>query len=154
MEDPNNLEVENLLFNTYKDNLQDGYLHYEGKLSPIRYRVVYEIALKLQEYEWAYQFIEFYKDEIHRENESKDIYCFAKATYLFATGEFDKCLDFIPETSPFSDFLLIGKRLEIKALYELQSDLVSYKIDAFKMFLSRTSKKILSDTIQRKNSDF
>lgn len=154
MDDPNNMEAVNLLFNSYKDNLQDGYLHYEQKLSPIRYRAVYEIALRLQEYDWAYQFIERYKDEIHRENESKDIYRFANAAFLFAIGEFDKCLDFIPDTSPFSDFLLIGKRLELKALYELKSDLLSYKIDAFKMFLSRTSKKILSETMQKKNSDF
>jgi hypothetical protein len=45
--------------------------------------------------------------------------------------------------------MLTAKRLEIKAYYELQDDLLSYKLDAFKVFLSRTSPKLLSD-FQRK----
>lgn len=57
-------------------------------------------------------------------------------------------------TSPFVDYLLHGKRLELKALYELKSDLLTYKLDAFKMFLSRTSHKLLSDAQRQINADF
>ncbi len=42
------------------------------------------------------------------------------------------------------NYLFFGKRLELKALYELRSDLLDFKLDAFKMFLSRTSPKLLS----------
>ena len=52
------------------------------------------------------------------------------------------------------DYLLAGKRLELKALYELQSDLLPYKLDAFKMFLSRTSQKLLPDNRRQMNIDF
>ena len=76
------------------------------------------------------------------------------AQYLFAVGHYSECLDHIPATSPFVDYLLLGKRLEIKALYELQSNLFSYKLDAFKMFLSRTSQKLLTDTQRQTHMDF
>ena len=76
------------------------------------------------------------------------------ALYSFAVGQFSECLDFIPSTSPFVDYLLRAKRLELKALYEVSSDLLPYRLDAFKMFLSRTSKKLLSNSQRQINTDF
>jgi len=52
------------------------------------------------------------------------------------------------------DYLVAGKRLELKALYELQSDLFPYKLDAFKMFVSRTSQKLLPKARRRMNVAF
>jgi hypothetical protein len=76
------------------------------------------------------------------------------ANYLFATGRFDECLDYVPATSTFTDYFLFGKRTELKAYYELRSDLLPFKLDAFKMYLSRTSQKQLSDTQRQLNNDF
>jgi len=36
----------------------------------------------------------------------------------------------------------------------LRSELLTYKLDAFKMFLSRTSQKLLSENQRQINSDF
>jgi hypothetical protein len=140
-----NTEIISTLHELYVDNLNRGYLHYEGKLSPSRYFAVVDNALKVDQ-PWAIDFIEKYKDEIYGENESRDIYRYNKAHYLFAIGKYDECLDFIPATSNLLDYHLRGKRMELKALYELNSDLFSYKLDAFKMYLSRTSPKILSES--------
>ncbi len=142
------------LFELYQHNLERGYLHFEGKLHPSTYLAVSLTAVRVKELEWAIEFIEKYKDEIMGDNEQRDIYHFNKALYLFGVGRFSDCLDYIPATSPFVDYLLIGKRLEIKALYELRSDLLSYKLDAFKMFLSRTSPKLLSNAQKQLNVDF
>lgn len=143
-----------LQFEIMMNNLQDGYLHYEGKLPPARYSSVCSMAIAVGKSDWANNFIEQYKNEIHGENEHQDIYRYNKAVYLFAIQDFESCLDYIPETSSFADILLLSKRLELKALYELNSDLLPYKLDAFKMFLSRTSGKVLSENIQQKNLDF
>lgn len=88
------------------------------------------------------------------ENETRDIYRFNLANYFFAIGRFSDCLDNIPSSSPFVDYLLLGKRLELKAYYELRSDLLAYKLDAFKMFLSRTSPKMLSEVQRKVNIEF
>lgn len=147
-------EINFTLHELYKDNLERGYLHYEGKLHPSRYLAISENAARVKRYEWALEFIEKHKYEIIGENESQDIYRLNMANYLFGVGQFSECLDYIPATSPFVDYLLHGKRLELKAFYELQSDLLSYKLDAFKMFLSRTSRNLLSDTQRQIHVDF
>lgn len=146
--------VREMLHELYKDNLDRGYLHYEGKLHPSTYLAVSFAAIRVSKFEWALDFIEKHKHDVAGENESQDLYRLNKALYLFGIGNYSDCLDNIPATSPFVDYLLHGKRLELKALYELRSDLLSYKLDAFRMFLSRTSQKIISASRQQSQSDF
>ncbi len=154
MQEPDRQEIELLLFDLYKDNLVRGFLHYEGKLPATRYFAISECAAKTGQYKWAFNFIENHKHEILGENESQDIYRFNKALLLFSTGNFNECLDYIPATSPFLNYFLAGKILELKALYELNSDLLPYKIDAYKMYLSRTSQKQLPAARRKKNLTF
>ena len=111
-------------------------------------------AVRVKEVDWALLFIENFQNDILGENETQDIYRFNMALYLFGVGRYSECLDFIPATSPFVDYLLQAKRLELKAHYELKSDLLSYKLDAFRMFLSRTSQKLISDQQKNLNVEF
>ncbi len=152
--DPEAAEINNLLYELYKNNLERGYLHYEGKLQPNLYLAISESAARSNNQEWALSFIEKYKNDIIGENETRDIYRLNLAYYLFGVGRFSECLDNIPATSLNVSNLLAGKRLELKALYELQSDLLPYKLDAFKMFLSRTSHKLLPPARRQMNVEF
>jgi hypothetical protein len=151
---PDYEEIHIVLHELYKDNLQRGFLHYEGKLHPSRHMGIFDNALRIKDFNWALAFLEKYKNDIIGENETHDIYRFNKAQYLFAIGQYDECLSIIPATSTFVDYMVSGKRLELKAYYELQSDLLPYKLDAFKMFISRTSQKLLSDSLIKTNSEF
>jgi hypothetical protein len=76
------------------------------------------------------------------------------ANYFFGIREYLNCLDHLPASSPFLDYQLHGKRLELMALYESESEFLSYKLDAFKVFLSRTSPKILAEDVRQVNADF
>jgi len=149
-----NVEMEYLLHDLYKDNLKRGFMHYEGKINRNKYWAIASNAMRVKDFDWAIEFIETYKDEIRNDNETKDIYRLNLANYLFGVGRFSECLDNIPPTSPYTDYLLHAKRIELKTLYELRSDLLSYKLDAFKMFLSRTSRKLLSEVQWRIHQDF
>lgn len=149
-----NMELAYLLHEIYVDNLQRGFMHSEGKISRSKYMAIASNALFIGKFDWAYSFIEKYKNVLHEENETRDVYRLNLANYLFRTGKFEQCLDNIPDSSPSLIYALFGKRLELKALYELQSDLLPYKLDAFKMFLSRTSKKIMSDAQRQAHADF
>lgn len=146
--------IRKTLLDLYKDNLVNGYLHYEGKLHPNTFLAVASLAIRLNQNQWANDFIENYKKDILGENETRDLYRLNKAIYLFGIGQYEACLDFIPATSPFLDYLIHGKRLELKALYELNSDLFPYRLDAFKMFLSRTSSKLLPESKKKLNVEF
>ncbi len=152
--DYGNDEIVLTLHDLYGDNLARGYLHYEGKLHPSRYWAVTSNAIRVKDFDWAIDFIEQNKFKLIGENETQDIYRLNLANYLFGMGRFSECLDNIPATSPFVDYLLRGKCLEIKAYYELDSDLFPFKLEAFKVFLSRTSAKLLSDAHKQIHSDF
>jgi hypothetical protein len=52
------------------------------------------------------------------------------------------------------DVSLICRRLEMKCFYEIQSNLLDYKIDAFRMFLSRTGKELLPAIRKNRNGNF
>lgn len=151
---PSRTDAYHLIFELYKLSLEKGLLHYQGKLHPSRYMAINDYACKVKEFDWGRTFLEKHKDEIIGENETRDIYKFNLAQHLFARGEFEACLDLIPPTSPFVDYLFAGKRLELKAYYETSSDLLHYKLDAFKMFILRTSKKLLPQDRYQKNLDF
>jgi len=144
-----NEEIRLVLFDLYKDNLVRGYLHYEGRLHPSTILAVSLTSVRVKKFDWLLDFIENHQHEIIGDNETQDYYRFNKALYFFGIGKFSECLDFIPPSFHSVDYMLHGKRLELKALYELRSDMLSYRLDAFKMFLSRTSQKLLSDA-QRK----
>lgn len=151
---PDQKELNFTLHELYKDNLKRGYLHAEGKLHPSRYWAVATSAMRVNDFDWALHFIESHKNELMGENETRDIYRLNLSNYLFHTGRFRECLDNLPATSLFMDYQLTCKRLEIKALYELEDDLFQYKLDAFKMFLSRTSPKLLSKNLQKMHLEF
>lgn len=147
-------ELAPMLHHLQKDNLVRGYLYYEGKLSPTAYMSVTAAAIRVKKYDWALEFTENHKGRIIGDNETHDFYRLNRAVCLFALGRFEEALANIPDSSPYADYLLILRRLELKILYETQSDLLPYKIDAFKMFLSRASNKFLSRALREYQNNF
>lgn len=143
-----------LLYAIYTDGLKRGFLFSEGLLPASRYFQISTIAIKSNQIDWAFDFIEKYKHLIIGETEDQDIYRLNVANCLFEIGRYDEAVEHIPVTLPFVDLQVVGKRLELKILFELQNELFSYRLDAFKMFLSRTSKALLSEEARRKNQDF
>lgn len=148
------LEMASMLHILYKDNLGRGFLHRDGKIGQSKYMAVAVNALLVGEFDWALTFIEKYKNEVRDDNETQDVYRLNLANYYFKVGRFSECLDNLPDTPPTILYLLLSKRLELKSYYELHSDLLPYKLDAFKMFLSRTSQKLLSESQRKINTDF
>jgi len=152
--DAQNEEINFTLHELYKDNLKRGYLHYNGRLHSGTYLAVCNNAVWVKNFDWALDFIEKHKQELIDENETQDFYRLNMANYSFGVAQFSECLDYIPDTSTSVVYLLQGKRLELKALYELRSDRFSYRLDNFKMFLARTSTKLLSDAQKQNHVDF
>lgn len=152
--DVQNSEVIHILHKLYQDNLSRGFLHYQGKLHNVTYHAVCQNAIRVNNVKWAIEFTEKYKDVIIDEPDSRDFYRLNMAACLFAQSKFDECLDIVPDNFSAIGQHLIAKRLQLKALYETQSDLLPYRLDNFKMYLARTSTKILSDHQRQINTDF
>lgn len=133
-----------VLHEIHKDNLERGYLFYENQISPSAFMNITQVALSVQDITWAKQFINQYKGFVAGENETLDFFRMNLALCLFAEKKYEEAMDNIPFGSSYSAYHLMAKRLELKIYYEMRSELLEFKIDAFKMFISRAGKNVLS----------
>jgi hypothetical protein len=144
-----------MLFKLQKEHYERGYMHhYGGKISATAFLSLSNAALKLGELEWTKEFIDTHKGRVLDDNENEDYHNLILSNYYFHTREYDKALDILPAAFQDLDFHLFSRRLELKIYYELNSDLLPFKIDAFKMYLSRASQKVLSPAARDRNANF
>lgn len=135
-------------------NIEKGYLYYEGKISSGAIANVTNVALLVGEAEWARDFIESHKDSVIGDNETLDFYRLNLASYYFFVKNFDAALDLIPSGSQDTEYHYRGRRLRLKLYYETNSELLHYEIDAFKMLVSRASKKVLATHFRDLQNNF
>jgi hypothetical protein len=143
-----------VLHKIQKENLVNGSFYSEDMLTSGSFILIINASLKSNDIDWCLNFIETHKNRIVGDNETQDYYRLGKANYLFHLKKYEDALDFIPPSSSNLDLHLVARRLELKVYYETDSDLLTYKIDAFKMYLSRASKKLLSEDGYEMNSNF
>ncbi len=146
-----------ILFQIQQHNLERGYLYIgenNDKLSSSAVLNLVTTALIVGQTDWVNDFLNRHQYRIHGDNETLDFYRLNKACYLFAMEQFEDALEMIPPAFSYVDYQLVARRLEIKIYYELNSDLLPYKLDAFKMYISRASHKFLAPDIRRQNADF
>lgn len=152
--DNGHYELRATYFQIILDNLERGYFYFNEKIPSNAMLNITQTALFVQELDWANQFVETHKDRIIDENETQDFYRMNKALCLFAERKFEASLEMMPYGSTYSFYNLMAKRLELKCYYELDSELLPYKIDAFKMFISRAGNKILSEKLHELFTNF
>lgn len=139
----------------HKDNLKKGYFFYEGKIPRGSYYNIVNTALRSKQSSWALDFAQEHKDLIIGTDEDrKEVFNLAMALYYFHQSKYDQALELLPSHSSNLDHHLVIRRLELKIYYEMQSDLLAYKLDAFKMYLSRAAKNTISDDNREQNANF
>jgi hypothetical protein len=143
-----------ILHTIQKDNLENGYFYLANEISSGSFNFIVTAALKANNFDWCADFLETHKNRIIGDNETQDYYRLGKANFLFFQKKFEDALDFIPPASSNLDLHLMARRLELMVYYEMDSDLLTYKIDAFKMYLSRGNNKILSEDGYEMNNNF
>jgi len=152
--DAGHIELLPILFHIQMDNLARGYFYYEGKIPSNAALNITRVALAVQDISWANEFVERHKGQIIGENETHDFYKMNKALCLFEEKKYEAALEIIPFGSSYSFYHLMARGLELKIYFELGSDLLPYKIDAFKMFISRAGDKILSKDRHERYANF
>ncbi|MDB5227093.1 MAG: hypothetical protein JWN78_1286 [Bacteroidota bacterium] len=122
----------------YLDHLFDIYTLYLKKIrekvfSPIRFKNIFLLALKMKKYEWAEKFIEEYGGKLPSEQRETTI-AYNKARLFYDTKQYDKVLDTL--LNLYHDevqFNLISKVLIVKTFYEkneiqfLENYMLSFK---------------------------
>lgn len=152
--DHGHTQIHAVLHEINQDNLERGYFYLQGKISPNACLSITQTALSVGDVSWATTFIDAHEDKIMDENETKDFYRMNKALCLFGEKRYEQALEIIPFGSSYSFYHLMARRLELKIYYELRSDLLDHKIDAFKMFISRAGRKVFSPNLHELFSNF
>lgn len=137
-----------------KQHLTRGYLYHNHEITPSAFLSIVNNALRLKEYDWTKNFISEHRGRITGDNTTQDYYHLGLAIYLFHSGQHEKALDVLPAIFQELECLLLARRLELKIYYEQDSDLLPYKMSAFKMYLSRTSQSVLSPILRDLNTNF
>ncbi len=148
------LDFISVLFDINKDNLPRGYFFINEEIAPNPYLNLVQVATRAKEFEWAKEFTEAYKERIIGGDEARFFYLFNMAHCLFAEGKFNEALDYIPDAPSSSHYHHMVRRLELKIYYELNSDLLLYKMDAFRKFIARTATKTISTTLRTMDLNF
>lgn len=143
-----------LLHEIHQDNLRNGLLFYQEKLPPSTYLNVAKVAISVGQTDWAFDFVEKHQTEIFTSEDPLPYYQLNKALCLFATGKYEEALAILPDSFTDMVYMLNLRRLELKIYYELDSTLLPYKIDAQKMYVSRISKKLISNDTREIEGNF
>ena len=142
-------------FRLYKLHLEKGYLYHEDDLLiPSTFGNLVTMGIKLEQFDWVFNFIESCKDRITGTDAPEDIYNFNVAQYYFAIKDYDSSLDSLSFNYEDLYYKMAAKRLELKVYYEMESELLEPRMDAFKILTFRLSKKMLSATHQKANNNF
>ncbi len=142
------------LFDLYRKHLEKGYLFRRGGLQPGLVKNLVNLGLKQKSHDWVWRFLQNYKDKIVGTDFPEEVYLFNLANYHFSLGAYEKVLESLQEYREDTYYKVAAKRLELKVYYEQKSPILESKMDAFKVYLFRVSKKILSISHQEGNNNF
>ncbi|MFN0215011.1 MAG: hypothetical protein ACKVT2_12215 [Saprospiraceae bacterium] len=148
------LEYVPILHQIHRNSLAEGDLLFDNKIENNSFLNIVQIAIRANEVQWAEDFIEEYKNRIYGGDEDGFIIQYSVASCLFAEGRFVETLDHIPLEPSSTFYQLMTRRLELKAYYELDSELFSYKLDAFRKFIERTAPKSITTNLRKMNLNF
>jgi hypothetical protein len=143
-----------LLFVLSKEDYQRGYLYHDGKMTPTTLMNVSQSAFLNKDLEWCSTFILEQHGKVLNDTPEDGYYHLALANLYFYQGRYEDALDIIPASLPTIDLHLMARRLELKCYYEIQSAIFESKLEAFKVYLSRSSKNLISPPEHQRNNNF
>lgn len=134
------------LHEIHKDNLNRGYFYEDEMIHPNAFLNITQVSVSVNQ-QWANEFVEGHRERIIDENETSDFYRMNKAICLFGEKRYEEALDMIPFNSTYTSYMLMARRLELKIYYELRSELLEHKVEAFRMYISRAGRKVFSSRV-------
>lgn len=130
------------------DNLKRGYFFINNEISPNSYVNIVQIATRANDISWAKDFTELFRNKLVGGDKDQFFYKLNMAQCFFSERAFEAASNYVPEAPSNSHYYQIAKRLELKIYYELQSDLLIYKIDAYRKYIERTAPKVASNNVR------
>lgn len=147
-------DLNSYAFKMYKDHLQKKLLDVDEGIHSAHFKNIVSIALKENHFDWVLKFLNEYKGKIKGTEYPAQVHQFNLANYYFHIKEIDKAQELLGQEYEDLYYKLAAKRLEIKIYYEQKSELLEYKLNAFKQFIHRLSKNKLPEIVRTNNNNF
>jgi hypothetical protein len=119
------------------DNLSRGLLYHHDSILHYTLESVCKVALEMGLPELSYRVLSEHRGRITGEPADEPFYRYNLARYQLYAGNLEEALDLLPHNMPDESYHLLLKVLEIQILYELNSDLLPYRMDALRLFIRR-----------------
>ncbi len=142
------------IFDAFKADLEAGWLYENDALLPQTIQSISVCAIRNRELDWLYGFLQEHRYRIIHSDEPAQVYRYNMAHYFFEKKQYDEALDMLDNSYLDFYYQLGAKKLEIKCYYELNSDLLEFKLEAFKVFVFRQGNKLLNPLIRDLNNAF
>ena len=127
-----------LLYGLLKQRVESERSFYQGRIAASEFQNIVKTGLVCRDFEWVRAFIEENRDKITGSDNPEELYRYNLANYLFYTKDYDQALKIllIADYDELT-YKISAKILEIKILYETESDVLPARIDAAKIFFYR-----------------
>lgn len=125
-------------FELYRLSLEKGFLLEDRVMPESTFGNIVSLATKLEEYDWAEQFIENHRDQL-KTVFRQPLYLYNLAQLRYAQAQFDDCLYYLAQMDTKAPFLLLGaKTLQLKIYYE-QKEIQALEslLDSLRVYLQR-----------------
>ncbi|HLP93743.1 MAG TPA: hypothetical protein VK168_06880 [Saprospiraceae bacterium] len=136
-------EFAEVLHQIHQDNLERGLFFINNEIASHAYTNIIHIAIRVKEYQWALEFTEKYKTRIIGGDPNQFFYQMNLSLCLFALKRYDEAINNLPDPSLHLHYQGFIRCLELKIYYEMQSDLLLYKMYAFRKYFERTATKLI-----------
>ncbi|MCC6727081.1 MAG: hypothetical protein IT258_21440, partial [Saprospiraceae bacterium] len=142
-----------IAFRLYKNHLDKGWLYYNGKLLPETILNIVSLGLRCNEAPWVYDFLQAHQDRIGGNYPAAEVYQYNLAHYHFHCRAYEAAGNLLNHDYQNFYYKVGARRLELMVLFEENSVLLTSKIEAFKMFIFRLSKKQVPDKLKQLNNN-
>ncbi len=143
-----------LLLKLYKIGLEKQFLLEKGHIQASAMLNMVQSGLVNKDFDWVKTVLVQLKDRIIGVPNPGEFYNYILANYHYHLGEHDRALTLLQESSDNLFSGLMARKLEIKIYYETDSELLFPKMDNFKLFIFRQSKKNLTKNVFQMNNAF
>jgi hypothetical protein len=143
-----------IAFRTYRNHLEKGWLYFDGKLLPETMLNIVQLGLRNKELVWVHDFLQAHQHRIMGNYPTEETYQYNMAIFHFYSKDFGTASYLLNQDFQNPYYKVGARRLDLMILHEEKSDLLDSKIEAFKMFIFRFSKKQMTENIKQLNNHF
>lgn len=130
------------------ENLKNGHLYYNGAILPYNLETMCGIAADLGKPDLIKALLLEHRGKINGEPADEPFFHCLMARYFLSVGNPEEALRILPARMPEASFQWQVNLLELQILYDLQSDLFPYRLDAMRLYLRRSGHHRMGHTIR------